>query len=69
MWGHRVVVPPAGRQRIMEELHEGHPDTSWMKNLARSFVWWPRLDADIEDTVKKCTTCQRSRHLPATAPL
>ena len=25
LWGSRVVVPPPGRERILDELHEGHP--------------------------------------------
>ncbi|XP_055584896.1 uncharacterized protein K02A2.6-like [Uranotaenia lowii] len=30
-----------------------------MKGLARSFVYWPRIDADIEQTVKSCTDFAR----------
>ena len=40
-----------------------------MKSLARTFVWWPGLDKDIEQTVAHCTECQRNRPLPPTAPL
>ncbi|XP_065182221.1 uncharacterized protein K02A2.6-like [Sycon ciliatum] len=29
-----------------------------MKALARSYVWWPSLDAEIEQTVRGCTQCQ-----------
>ena len=25
-----------------------------MKNLASKFVWWPKLDTDIENMVKSC---------------
>ena len=69
MWGNRVVVPPPGRPKLMEQLHECHPGISRMKNLARSFVWWPGIDENIEETVKTCAPCQRARHLPPTAPL
>lgn len=40
-----------------------------MKNLARSFVWWPKIDADLEQQVRHCAICQQNRNLPATAPL
>ncbi len=40
-----------------------------MKNLARSFVRWPGIDLQVEETVKQCDSCQRTRHLPAVAPL
>ena len=52
LWGNRVIVPPPGRQLILDELHAGHPGVSRMKSLARMFVWWPRLDSDVEDRVK-----------------
>ena len=49
LWGSRVIVPPAGRSRIKNELHSGHPGISKMKSLARSFVWWPNMDKDLEE--------------------
>ena len=67
--GNRVVIPPRGRANVMELLHEGHPGNSRMKSLARSHVWWPGIDRDLEDKVKSCDLCQKTRHSPATAPL
>ena len=66
--GNRVIVPPEGRERVVELLHEGHPGNSRMKGLARSFVWWPNIDRDLEK-VKACDACQQLRHSPAQAPL
>ena len=40
-----------------------------MKALARSYIWWPKMDTDIEPLVKKCTDCQQSSSSPPTAPL
>ena len=69
LWGSRVVVPPPGRERILDELHEGHPGIARMKSLARSFVWWPGMDKSLEQKVQTCDACQRSRNLPAVAPI
>ncbi|XP_055017905.1 LOW QUALITY PROTEIN: uncharacterized protein K02A2.6-like [Boleophthalmus pectinirostris] len=69
LWGSRVVVPPTGREALLGQLHHGHPGITRMKALARSYFWWPKLDADIESVVKRCSTCQEHRHLPAPAPL
>ena len=69
LWGARIVVPPQGRQAVLEELHDTHPGCTRMKALARSYVWWPKMDTDIEDMVKKCQICQESRPSPPTAPL
>ena len=40
-----------------------------MKALARSFVWWPQIDQDLEELVKRCDDCQRFRNQPPVVPL
>ena len=69
MWGARVGVPPKGRDTLLKELHETHPGIVKMKALARSYIWWPGLDAEIEMCVKDCTTCQLHSKQPPVAPL
>ena len=69
LWGNRVIIPIAGRKFVLDELHEGHPGVSKMKSLARSFVWWPKMDSEIEECVKQCVNCQQNQHNPAKAPL
>ena len=69
LWGSRVVVPPQGRDKVKQELHEGHPGATRMKALARSFVWWPQIDQDLEELVKRCDDCQRFRNQPPVVPL
>ena len=41
MWGIRVVVPAKLQERVLLELHVGHPGASKMKAVARSYLWWP----------------------------
>ena len=69
LWGSRVVIPPQGRDVLLQELHEGHPGVVRMKALARGLLWWPKLDNDIEQYVKHCDPCQRTRYMPSLAPL
>ena len=38
-----------------------HPGMVHMKSLARLHVWWPRLDHDMEQTVRDCGDCQANR--------
>ena len=64
-----VIVPPPGRDRVIQELHETHPGIARMRSLARSYVWWPNMDADLEAKVRTCTEFQSSRPPPASAPL
>ena len=63
-----IILPPL-RQQVLEELHEGHPGMTRMKTLARSYVWWPQLDEDIERHVGACVSCQDTRPSPPVAPL
>ena len=69
IWGSRVVVPSQGREAVLAELHETHPGIVRMKNLARSYVWWPNITEDLETRVRSCTECQNERPSPAKAPL
>ncbi|CAC5416660.1 Uncharacterized protein K02A2.6 [Mytilus coruscus] len=69
LWGNRVVIPNPGRKIILQELHEGHQGISRMKVLARDYVWWPNMDAEIEQTVRACHKCQVNRHAPPEAPM
>jgi hypothetical protein len=40
-----------------------------MKALARSYVWWPGIDSEIEGLAKGCSGCQRVQHAPKCSPL
>ncbi|XP_065219751.1 uncharacterized protein K02A2.6-like [Planococcus citri] len=50
--GMRVYVPSALRSSVLQELHKGHIGASKMKSLARSHVYWPKIDKDIENITK-----------------
>lgn len=69
MWGSRVVVPPRLRSRVLTALHEGHLGVVKMKSLARSYVWWPGLDSQIENLAKSCEGCQQNQRQPQPAPV
>lgn len=69
LWGMRVVIPDKYRGQMLEELHNQHLGMSQMKSFARSFVWWPGLDAQIEQRVAGCQTCMAMSNKPPAAPL
>ena len=68
LWGHRVIIPPSLYSEVLAELHSLHPGVCRMKQLARSHVWWPGLDAAIEDLVLHCSLCQQSAKMPPHVP-
>ena len=63
-WGKRIVIPTLLRTRVLRFLHESHLGIVKMKSLARQYVWWPNIDADIEAIVRKCTYCSLSQQMP-----
>ena len=68
LWGTRVIIPLKGRKAALEILHESHPGMGQMKSLARGYLWWPNLDKEIEQYVKRCSECQMSRSMSPAAP-
>jgi hypothetical protein len=69
IWGLRVVIPSKLQEQLLEELHIAHPGIVRMKEVARSFMWWPTIDKDIELLVRQCRTCQQVKQVPAVSPL
>ena len=61
LWGNRVVIPPKERARLVKELHETHPGICRMKTLARGYVWWSKMDSDVEQKLHQCSPCQENK--------
>ena len=69
LWGLRVIVPSSLRTQVLELIHESHPGATRGKQLARGYVWWPNIDADIEHAVQSCESCAEQRREPSTPVL
>jgi len=65
LWGKRVIIPQKEQLQLLEELHIGHLGICQMKTLARSYVWWPGLDSDIEGLMVDCEVCKVTAAMPA----
>ena len=63
------MIPQKLRARLVEELHRDHPGMVKMKAVARSYLWWPGVDKDLEECAKSCLSCQAVKSAPAVAPL
>ncbi|XP_013927684.1 PREDICTED: uncharacterized protein LOC106553663 [Thamnophis sirtalis] len=48
--------------QVLSLLHKDHP------GLARSYVWWPLLDSEIEACMGRCSACQLSCPNPPAVP-
>ena len=67
LWGHRVVIPEALRADMLKVLHSTHMGMTSSKQLARNYIWWPKLDEAIESMIKLCHTCQLNQKMPKKA--
>ena len=68
MRGARVVVPEKGQSIMLELLHSSHSVVK-MKALARSYVWWPGLDTQIENMARQCFQCEQNAREPTRIPM
>ncbi|XP_043206452.1 uncharacterized protein K02A2.6-like [Amphibalanus amphitrite] len=69
LWGGRTVVPHCLRQQVLAELHQGHLGSAKMKGVARRYVWWPGMDAELEALARDCAACMEKRGAPPRAEL
>lgn len=67
--GERIIIPERLRRRTLELAHEGHPGMVVMKRRLRQKVWWPGLDAEVEQFVKTCRDCTLVSNTAAPEPM
>lgn len=62
--GCRLIIPTKLRSQVLDLLHLGHFGIQRMKQLARSVVYWPHIDDDIERIVRACMSCAEHQNKP-----
>lgn len=63
-----MILPKSLRMEGLLLLHGNHPGITAMKAIARSYVWWPKIDEDIDCFVKHCRKCQHNRQSEPQVP-
>lgn len=53
-----MIIPDKLRKIVLKELHVGHQGMVKMKALARKYVWWPKMDAELEQVSRARKSCQ-----------
>ena len=56
--GTKIVVPPSLQSKAVTLSHKTHQGIAKSKAFARSFCWFPGIDDQITQKVKKCHQCQ-----------
>ena len=64
MYADRNVIPISWRKRMLKEFHVGHPGISRMKSAIRCYIFWPKMDTDIQNFVKSCRGCAQGTNSP-----
>ena len=65
----QIVVPESLRPKMLRKIHESHQGIVKSKQRARSVLFWPGMNHQIEDMVYKCAICQESRNKQPSEPL
>ena len=63
-YGSRLIIPGKLRSKVLDLLHLGHFGMLRMKQLARSVVYWPHIDDDIEELARICFSCAEHQNKP-----
>ena len=66
--GNQLVVPKAMQAEMLSRIHESHQGIK-SKQHARSVLFWPGMNSQIEDIVSQCATCAQFRKAQPTEPL
>ena len=55
--GGRIVIPTSMQKDILNKLHTPHMGMEKTKLRAKSSVFWPSINNDIEQVTRQCETC------------
>ena len=56
--GTRIVIPKALQDTATKLAHVGHQGIEKTKSLLREKIWYPNIDAKVQEIVEKCVPCQ-----------
>ena len=57
-----MIIPESQRDDILEKIHQAHQGVAKCQLRAKSCVFWPNINKDIEARVQKCEICQESQN-------
>ena len=69
MKNQRKIVPTTLRFEMKSIIYQGHFGLENLKKRARQALFWPLINNEIKDMIKKCPTCLFFRSRQPTEPL
>ena len=67
--GNRVCIPPELHDRTLYDLQDSHQPIEKMTHIARANVYWPDINANIADYVRRCTICTKYKASQTVQPM
>ena len=67
--GMRIVIPPSLQGYMLKLIHESHMGIVKCKQRGREVMYWPAMNAEIEETVKNCPKCATFQKQNTAEPL
>ena len=65
----RIIVPTTIRTEMKSPIHQGHLGIENCKKRARQSLFWPLMNSEIEDMIRKCPTCLTFRNRQPSEPI
>ena len=59
-----LLFPTSCRDSILADLHRSHEGANRSLSLARTCVYWPGMEADVMDYIRRCVTCIDNAKIP-----
>lgn len=69
MKGQRILIPKQCRKDILTKLHDAHQGIVKCQLRAKSTVFWPKINRDIEELVRSCPICMENSKAQSAEPL
>ena len=55
--GQKLIISQSMRTETLQAIHQGHLGMEKCKSRAREVLYWPNINIDIEEMVRKCSAC------------
>lgn len=55
--GSKIVIPKSMRREMLKKVHIGHLGAAKTKLRAREIMFWPNMNAQIQDMISHCQAC------------
>ena len=62
------MIPIGLKCQFLVKLHESHLGVVKLKLLARTLIYWPNWNDDVECVCNECKTCRENQHMPPNIP-